>query len=317
MLPMVPSGMSGEATWSWATALCAPKARLLAHADMLHAAGPSVWAGGLTDSNVALVHSATLTQGVTYHTSTHTHLVSMQIGAHHRVCSAYWRPANSSAGASTQLVICDLDAACTDNTILLADLNAEVSTVDGRTTANRNDSRSRAVARWLRARALTSMATPPTWRRDTLQTTIDHIICAEEIQMENLACRWSQYSDHAILHADTTSIPVAAGQLQPARSQQTFQLLAYGHAKWHIYGYTLQQSLHTLADSLPANNAGEAQMQAVADNLHNAITSAANACFVRRKQRQNKRRLLPKSIREAKRALRRHRRGKQHLHRNN
>ena len=292
-------------------------ARLLAHADTLQAAGLSVWTGGLADSNVALVHSASLTQAITYHTSTHTHLVSMQVGAQHRVCSAYWRPATSSAGASSQLAICDLDAACTDNTILLGDLNAEVITVDGKTTANRNDSRSRVVARWLRTRSLTSTATPPTWRRDTLHTTIDHIICAEENKMENVACRWSQYSDHAILHADTENIPVAAAQLQPARSLQTFQLPAYGHAKWHVYGHTLKQSLRTLADSLPANDAGEAQLQAVADNLHNAITSAAKACFVRRKQRPNKRRLLPKNIREAKRALRRHQRGKQHLHRNN
>jgi len=132
-------------------------ARLLAHADTLQAAGLSVWTGGLADSNVALVHSASLTQGITYHTSTHTHLVSMQVGAQHRVCSAYWRPATSSAGASSQLAICDLDAACTDNTILLGDLNAEVITVDGKTTASRNDSRSRAVARWLAAHTLTHL----------------------------------------------------------------------------------------------------------------------------------------------------------------
>ena len=287
-------------------------ARLMANEELLQASGLRVWAGGNPDSNVALIHSAGLTQEVQYHDSLHTHVVAMQVGAKHTVCSVYMRPAGSQAPVESLLTTDDIDLACGQDSIILGDLNAEVSMVDGRATAQRRDARSRHIARWMHARGLKSAGSAPTWRNTTRSSTIDHIICNESTVLQAAECRWTEHSDHALLHANTFLPVQAADNPAHARTGQ-FILPAYGHARWHEYGSLLSARMKQLSSSLPAATNCTDTLQSIADKLHKMIADTAKECFERRKNNQHKRIHLPWTIKKAKRALRQHMRRKNNV----
>jgi len=127
-------------------------ARLAADTDLLAAAGVAAWHNQCTDNNVALLYSTSL-QNIYEKPCDNTHIASLQLeiaGQHTQITTTYSRPSSSASSAEVSTAALELASSGPGKQIILGDLNCCVACVDGRVVSQRNDTRSRAVARWLR-----------------------------------------------------------------------------------------------------------------------------------------------------------------------
>jgi len=130
-----------------------------------------------------------------------THLVSLQLGMagqSTQIAAAYWRPASSARSTDISTAALDVVNAGPGNHILLANLNRCVACVEERVMAQRSDTRSRAVARWLRESGLAPCHSGNTHRSGPYCTKMDHIFVPSS-QVVNADGRWTEDSDHALL----------------------------------------------------------------------------------------------------------------------
>ena len=291
-------------------------ARLAADTDLLAAAGIAAWHNESADNDVALLYSKTLQDYIFEKSSDNTHLASLQLevnGQATQISTAYWRPTRSPRSEDITTAVLDLAIAGPGKQILLGDLNCCVASVQGRVVAQRNDTRSRAVARWLRDADLAPCQSEHTYRSGPFMTKIDHII-VPSAQIRHAETRWVADSDHALL----TSLWTLPGNDNPhppaqqAEKHTSFVLPAYGAYQWHVFGQQLSARMKALTENLPAEVHGDAALQTLADDLHNTIVATAKTCLQVKKYAGARQTHLPHYILRAKRALRKHLRSKQH-----
>ena len=261
---------------------CPAAARLAADTDLLAAAGVTAWHNQCTDNSVALLYSTSLQNNIYEKPCDNTHIASLQLeiaGQHTQITTTYWRPSSSASSAKVSTAALELASSGPGKQIILGDLNCCAACIDGRVVSQRNDTRSRAVARWLRDAHLAPCYSSDTYRSGPHSTKIDYIILPSA-QIQHAETQWMQHSDHALLTC-SWALPqaAAANPIQQANAAVSFRLPAYGAYEWHTYGEKLAANLRALADDLPTEDQSDAPLQALADKLHNAITSAAKLCL--------------------------------------
>lgn len=296
-------------------------ARLAADSDILQSAGIMSWHNADADCCVALLYSKSIAQCVFEKSSANTHITSLQLclqNQYTQVTSTYWRPAGSARASCVDTGSLENALSGPGRHVLCGDLNCCVKKSNERVVADRADTRSRAVARWMQQQNLAPLTSSHTYRRSQREnaatSTIDYIAMNSDSTVAT-STRWVSGSDHCVLSCTLHKQNIPCAQAHAHAAQEAFILPAYGAYEWHTFGEKLQQKMQGLINSMESRGTSDVAMQQLADELHASITDTARTTFRRYKINPRKGPKLPKAIQLAKKDLRRHQRNtmwKQH-----